>query len=512
MAVLIVAGFTACGKEPVPEKSKSSHKIMYSSLAGRWYANDFRVLRRQFKGFIDKAKLPKLDGNVMALLLPHAGYRWSGPTAAYGIKAIQGKKYSRVIVIGPSHSLGLYNHASIPDITHLETPLGRVPLDIEAIKKLRENSCFMNIPRAHSYEHSVQIEVPLLQYALKDFNLVPVVIGQVNESGCKRIAQALLSVIDDQTLVVISSDFTHYGRRFHYAPFKKDISGNIRKLDMGAFKQIENHNLTGFLNYVDKTKATICGRSSIGVLLAMMPVSAKVKLLKYSTSEPNMDNSKSSVSYVCAAVLGNWSKVKKISKTKDKKSMITETLSAKDKKLLLELARKTLTYYIKNRRVPTPEQLGITITPGMKQIMGAFVTLHENGRLRGCIGEIVPRRELYKAVMGQAVNAGLRDPRFRPVTADELPQIDFEISALTPSKPVDSYKDIVIGKHGMTLSKNGRRAVFLPQVAPEQGWNLAQTLSYLAMKARLPADAWKHGAKFTVFEAIVFHEPKKSGK
>jgi len=108
--------------------------------------------------------------------------------------------------------------------------------------------------------------------------------------------------------------------------------------------------------------------------------------------------------------------------------------------------------------------------------------------------------------MEHAIDAGLRDPRFHPVTADELPLLHYEISAMTPPHPVESYKDIVIGTHGMILEKDGRSAVFLPQVAPEQGWNLEETLTHLSNKAGLPADAWKSGAQYKVFEADVFEE------
>ena len=111
--------------------------------------------------------------------------------------------------------------------------------------------------------------------------------------------------------------------------------------------------------------------------------------------------------------------------------------------------------------------------------------------------------------MAHAINSALNDRRFPQVQDSELPKLEFEISALTQPKPVKSYKDIIIGKHGIVVKKHGRSAVYSPQVAPEQGWNLAQTLSHLCQKARLPADAWKSGTKFTVFEAIVFHEPKK---
>ena len=179
-------------------------------------------------------------------------------------------------------------------------------------------------------------------------------------------------------------------------------------------------------------------------------------------------------------------------------------LSEDDKRRLLALARETLGAHLTAGVMPSPERLGIEITPAMEQVMGAFVTLHKHGRLRGCIGEIEPHRPLYEVVMENAVNAGVKDYRFQPVTIEELPELDFEISALTPSRPVARSDEIVIGQHGITLEKEGRRAVFLPQVASEQKWDLDTTLNHLSTKAGLPPDAWREGAAFTVFEAIVF--------
>jgi AmmeMemoRadiSam system protein A len=140
--------------------------------------------------------------------------------------------------------------------------------------------------------------------------------------------------------------------------------------------------------------------------------------------------------------------------------------------------------------------------------MGAFVTLNDRatGALRGCIGEILPMRPLVDAVVERAVDSALHDPRFMPVTERELGGIRVEVSALTPPKPVASWRDIVLGRDGMTLEKDGAFAVFLPQVAPEQGWDLETTLSYLSRKAGLSADAWRDGAKFETFQAEVFHE------
>lgn len=185
-------------------------------------------------------------------------------------------------------------------------------------------------------------------------------------------------------------------------------------------------------------------------------------------------------------------------------------LTDEEKKSLLLLARKSMTHYLATGEEATPDDLGIPISCGMEQIMGAFVTLHKDGCLRGCIGEITPRRELYKAVLAHSINSAVRDHRFNPVSSNELSDIELEISALTPSKAIQSHKEIEIGKHGVVFSKGFYSSVFLPQVAPEQGWDVEETLSHLAMKAGLSANAWEEGCDLMVFEAIVFSEDEFS--
>jgi AmmeMemoRadiSam system protein A len=138
----------------------------------------------------------------------------------------------------------------------------------------------------------------------------------------------------------------------------------------------------------------------------------------------------------------------------------------------------------------------------------AFVTLKKNSQLRGCIGDVFPQRPLFKSVILNAINAAFNDPRFPPVTAAECNDIKIEISALTVPAPIASWKEIRIGVDGVVLNKDGRSALFLPQVAPEQGWGLAEMLANLSLKAGLPADAWKEGASFLVFQADVFGEEK----
>jgi AmmeMemoRadiSam system protein A len=143
----------------------------------------------------------------------------------------------------------------------------------------------------------------------------------------------------------------------------------------------------------------------------------------------------------------------------------------------------------------------------MQAVRGGFVTLNLDGELRGCIGEIMPRREIWKVVREQSLNAAFHDTRFEPLSKGELARLKLEISILTPLRPIASWQGIEIGKHGVLLTCANRSAVFLPQVAPEQGWGVEETLTHLALKAGLPKDAWRDkGATFFVFEAQVIHE------
>ncbi len=483
-----------------PEGNQPGHtKIVYDSpLAGKWYPADRGELKAELAEYTqiasqDMPSPPPKD--IAALLLPHAGYEFSGQTASYGIAGLKGKTYKRVVVLGPTHQVNFPNAASVPRDTHYRTPLGEVALDTAFLDQLVQHPHFQRVPAAHRGEHSVQIELPLLQAALKDFLFVPIVVGQVDVATAKEMAKILTGLVDTETLVVASSDFTHYGERFDYVPFTENIASGIRRLDMQAFGFIEKKNLKGFLGFCRKRRATICGRDPIAVLLAMLPKDARVRMLHYDTSGRQASDFSSSISYLSAVAEGKWPRTSS-----------GEVLSATDKANLLTLARRALTFRVTRGSTPSVADLDVPVTDGMEQVMGAFVTLHKHGRLRGCIGEIKPRRELYQAVMAHAINAGFEDSRFPAVTADELPRLHVEISALTPPKPVASYRDIVIGKHGIFIQRGWRSAVYLPQVAPEQGWDLATTLTHLSRKAGLSKDAWKEGARFAVFEAIAFQE------
>jgi AmmeMemoRadiSam system protein A len=277
-------------------------------------------------------------------------------------------------------------------------------------------------------------------------------------------------------------------------PFTEDNSANIRALDMGAWELIQDLDGPGFRQYCEQTGATICGRNPLSVLLDMLPPEDTLTLLAYDQSGQMTDDFDNSVSYLAAAASGTWA------------PKADGRLIRAEQDALLQFARHTLEYYYREGRQPQPAEVNLDPTPAMQEKRGAFVTLRHAGALRGCIGDLSGHGPLYQAVMENALNAALRDSRFVPVDRDELDDLDIEISALTPLRPVDSYLDFQPGRQGIVLTKLGRRAVYLPQVATEQGWSREQTLASLSLKAGLPEDAWRSGARFEVFEAQVFGE------
>ena len=487
-------------RKPEPKKKEPLKVVLRSSLAGTWYPADAETLSRQIEGFFQKAETERIN-NVIALILPHAGYLFSGQTAVCALKAAD-KEYSRIVVIGPSHTAYMEEMLSLPSVTHYQTLLGEIPLDVDFIEKLLEFPMFHSVPYVHKEEHSVQIELPLLQYKQKDFKLVPIVAGVCSFETITKVGTILKSLVDKETLVVASSDFVHYGPRFRYTPFTENIPEQIRKLDMGAYEQIARLDSKGFLEYKRKTGATICGYVPIAILLSMLTEGVETQLIKYTTSGELTGDFTSSVSYLSVAFSGIWQNCPQIEPQNTK-------LTEQDKKQLLTLARQSIVYALGKQRVPQTSDLNVTITDAMKSPRAAFVTLKKNSQLRGCIGDIFPRLPLYKSVIANAVNAAVNDRRFVPLRKDESNDVTIEISALTAPEPVASPHQIRIGIDGVVLSKNGQSAVYLPQVAPENRWDVNQMLTRLSLKAKLPEDAWKEGANFLVFQAVVFGEEER---
>ncbi len=508
--------------------------IRRAMYAGSWYEADPEQLRQQLEQFLNNVTTqvdtksvsplapdnPPLEHPVLAIVAPHAGYQFSGQAAAYAYKLVSGQPVKRVFLLGPSHHVGFHGGA-LPQQIVFQTPFGDLDVDKDVIAELKGYPLFAKMAQVHSVEHSLEMQLPFIRQVLGEVKLVPIVIGTLSdESEIRLMAEILKGYVARGDLVIVSSDFTHFGPRYDYQPFKSDIKEGIRKLDSRAFQLLSTRNLDHFLQFEAETKDTICGFFPCSVLAAMLPEGSKGTLLKYYTSaDISSEETTNSVSYLAISFTGNnWPEHPGSTCKAAETIHLTET----DKVALLKLARQTVETYVHTKKEPTASGLGIEVSPAMKQRLGVFVTLNkfakssqpgqatcesEQGRqLRGCIGYIWPLKTLDQAVIDNAISACSRDYRFNSVMPDELSSIKIEVSVLTPPRRVESYQDIVLGRDGIVLFKEGHQAVFLPHVAPMFGWDLPETLTQLSKKAGLSPDDWKEGCKFDVFQAELFEE------
>ncbi len=482
-----------------------------------WYPSDKDELAKTIDGFLDKANPPSVPGKPAALVCPHAGIRYSGPIAATAYKTLKDHSYKRVIILAFTHRHRLKGGSILKGFSAYATPLGEIPVDREACDRLLDRPEFDTHAHVHKREHSLEIQLPFLQRVLGEFKLVPILIGEIDLATYNRMAEAIAPLVDDETLIVVSSDFTHYGRRFLFVPFTEDIPENLKRIDLSAAEEIMELDVPGFLQKLDENGCgnpnyrrpqSICGRMPITLMMVLLNKVGTYKgvRLAYDTSGRMTGDYANSVSYVALALVKTGEAPKQsAAAAKTDRGMLSEP----ERKTLLHIARDAATLTLQGKGRLNPRLPKYTITDAMERKCGSFVTLRNKGQLRGCIGNIMPRGALVDSVVDNAINAATRDYRFasNPVTAGEMKDISIEISALSPLRPVASASDIVMGTHGVVLTRGMRRAVFLPQVATETGWDRETFLSRLSMKAGLAPDAWKKdGTRFDVFTAEVFGE------
>jgi MEMO1 family protein len=494
-AVTLVMTLVLIGVPMTAKKvfGQTDEKTRPAVCAGSWYPGDRVSLASEVDRLLAQAKPPALDGRPRAIIAPHAGYRYSAPTAAAAYACLREQSYKRVIVLAFSHrEAGSYQGVDVPkDLTAYATPLGDVPLDREFCNKLLKTPLFAAHPGVGAAEHSLELQLPFLQRTLKEFKLVPLLVGQMDDAQCARLAQAIVPLLDDDTLLVVSSDFTHYGANFRYLPFRDNVPEKLRELADNAARPIERCDYDGFDKHLNDTQDTICGREPILLLLRILSMQGGAKAVRaaFDTSGSMTDDWSSSVTYQSFVF-----------------THAPGTLKAAEREELLRLARLTVTRHLRGDGPPEVDaaQLGA----GARRDGACFVTLTNRGDLRGCIGNMEARGPLYQAVIDNAI-AACKDYRFadHPVTTDEVKDLHIEISYLTPMREVKNIEEIVIGRHGLLISRHGQRGVLLPQVAYERGWTRAEFLAQTCRKAGLPPDAWKDSAAtIQSFEAEVFGE------
>ena len=471
----------------MPKKHQSL--IRPAIVAGAFYPKDKEILSQTIENFLNSAKLPPLKGKPRILIVPHAGYEFSGAVAGYGFKAIQGQNFKKAVIIGPSHQ-AYFSGFAISKADIWQTPLGEIEIDDELRQKLiqEDNSIFIS-ENPHSYEHCLEVEVPFLQKINPDIEILPIIIGPNNPQP-EILAKALSKHLDSSTILIISSDLSHY------PPYEI-----ANEKDMEIIESILEKDLTKFSKLVQETDESVnlftraCGEEAIKVALILSKTLGieKVKLLKYANSGDVTGERKRVVGYGAIIFLSQ--------------EQSNNNLSQEEKKELLNIARSSIKYYFEHKKAPEIE----TKHPFLLKPRGAFVTLRKNGALRGCIGNLVANAPLAETVSKMAIQAAFGDPRFLPLDKDELKDVKIEISVLSPLKKISNpFKEIEIGKHGVVIQQGNRSGVFLPQVATENNWDLETFMNQLCLhKAGIPQDAWKTGqAEIFVFTAEVFSEPR----
>jgi len=462
-------------------------EIREAQVAGGFYPADPAELEYMIDGFL--AKVPhsiRPEGMLAALIAPHAGYVYSGQVAAFAYQQVKGLEIDTVIVLGPFHR-GFFEGASVWPAGSWKTPLGEVPVDSElASAILKESDKFKFIPQAHLGEHSIEVQIPFLQRVLKNFKIVPIAVSDDSLDNCRLLARVIFNAIQGKkVLIVVSTDMSHYH------PDEKAQTMDHLVLDRLVQKDAE-----ALWADLSSRRGELCGSAGVLTLLeiAKLMGATGLQILQYANSGDVTGDKKSVVGYGASVLY------------KKTTGENTDMLNPEQQKELLKIARQTIETYLTAGKMPD-----IPVSdPGLKEKRAVFVTLREHGELRGCIGNTVATEPLYLAVQDMAIQSALHDPRFMPLRKEEIKDLSIEISVLGLPQKVKSSDEIVMGKHGVIVSRGGRSGLFLPKVAEETGWSKEEFLSELcSQKAGLPADAWKDSStSISVFTAQDFGEEK----
>ena len=464
------------------------------AVAGQFYPAEPDSLKAELKQLFASSVQIKTE-NTLAIISPHAGYVFSGSVAASAFNQSDAKKkYKNIFILASSHRM-YFEGASIYTVGNYETPLGEVKVDIDLAKKLvKENHCFNDDTLPHSGEHSLEVQLPFLQYKMKtDFKIIPIILGTDDAKTCMDIALALKPYFNDKNLFIISTDFSHYPS-YNDAKLIDKITANaiLKNSSEQLLSTLKINNSKG----ISQLATSLCGWTSVLTLLYLTEGKQDIEfsLIDYQNSGDSKYGDKSQVvGYNALAVCQKSDSAKN-----------NFLLSATDKHILLDIARNTILKYICENKMYKEDSTGFSdalLTP-----CGAFVTLHESGNLRGCIGRFEPDEPLYKVIQQMAIAAATEDSRFSPVNKDELDKIQIEISVLTPMQKIKSIDEIQLGKHGIYIKKGYSHGTFLPQVATETSWSKEEFLGHCARdKAGILWDEWKTADIF-IYEAIVFSE------
>jgi hypothetical protein len=499
----IALGAAVLGSAAAAQKDVSdmNHTVRKPTVAGQFYTADPAALKKEILGYLDAARPPALGDQTIAIVSPHAGYQYSGHVAAYGYKLVAGRAYDAVVVISPSHR-EYFSHSAVFPGAAYRTPLGDIPVDVELAKLIVSKSDLVRFdakghesPAFQQNEHALEVQLPFLQVALGDFKLVPIVMGDQSAPVAEALGKALGEALRGRNvLIVASTDLSH----FHDDEKARELDGDFQKR-LALFDPAE------LLKALASRSVEACGGGPVvSAMIAARSLGAtKCVVLKYANSGDVTGDRSSVVGYLSAAMVKEKQGSQGSKGSKASRPMAGSELTRDDKVFLLKLARSVIEAECRGNKVtiaPPP-------SPIMREPRGAFVTLKKAGQLRGCIGYIEAVKPLAATIEEMAKAAAFSDWRFNPVRTEEIADIEIEISVLSRLSEVRDPSTVVVGTHGLIVSRGSNRGVLLPQVPTEWGWDREMFLAQTCAKAGLQANAWKEkGTKIESFTADVFSE------
>lgn len=500
--VLLVASGLACRTQSMAGKGPPQG-LREPAVAGRFYPAEPMALRRAVEKFLGDAVPPKA-GTPVALVAPHAGYIFSGQIAADAWRQAEGREVDLVVILGTNHTVPPFRGAAVHPGGGFRTPLGVAEIDRGAAGALiaADAEVAWN-GEAHAGEHSVEVQIPFAQVLFPKAKILPLVVGDADPAACERLGQALGAALRGRKLLVVaSSDLSHYPSAADAPAVDRAVLAAVARMDGDAVRAAASREMSRGTRGLS---TCACGEgpilAAISAARSLGATRGVVASYAHSGDVPVGDPHRV-VGYGAVAFAGGAGGPDTGALDPPPAASPDAPLDAADRKALLGLARETIDRYLSTGTVPWPRGL----SPRTRRPSGAFVTLTKDGQLRGCIGNMSAGVPLDRVVGAMALRAAFNDARFPPVAPEELPRIRVEISILTPLSPVAGPGDIVVGRDGVLLSKGGRQAVFLPQVATEQGWSRDTMLDQLCLKAGLPAGCWRKGATFSVFRSEILRE------
>ena len=443
----------------------------------------------------DEGSLPP-----QAIIVPHAGYVFSGEVAASAFSRIpRGHSYKRIFLLGPSHRAG-FPGASVDTLySYAEIPLGRVPIDVSLGKELiREgNGIFTFRNDAHDSEHCLEVQLPFLQMVFGEVPpVVPIVIGTERLSILQGIAEILEPYFNEENLFVISSDFSHYpsyeDAKASDLYLAETISSGGLEEFLQALRNIDRRGFTG-------QDTAACGACAIAVLLSMMDSQGRdlfsAEHVMYRNSGDSIYGDKDRVVGYNSIV---FTRLKKASKKDTYDHLFNFT--DEEKAGMIAAARSSIYSYLGLDYDGDDSPVGIMREKGY----GIFVTLYLDGSLRGCIGRFTSQSSLNSTIREMARSAAFSDPRFPSLSRREAPRVEIEVSVLSPLKKIESIDEFKLGRDGIYMIKGANHGTFLPQVAEETGWDTEEFLGHCARdKAGIGYYGWKDAELYTYQTEVV---------